>query len=274
MADNQLTCRTCGSQFIPSIRTQVYCSRGCKERRPRVRTPQKPLAEVHTCLACDRPFHPKAKDRTKFCGRECGLKWPGLVARARANGCRIIHTVDRLRCISCRKWFSRESGRRLKCAACAEAKPPSAYKPVKGTVRECAGCKTEFIAMGGGEFSSLKFCSKACKNADMRKRPGHREAQKAAKARRRARKKGAAVCERVSPLRVFERDAWRCGICGQKTLRSKRGTTHPRAPELDHIVALALGGSHTYGNTMCACRSCNIAKGAAALGQLPLFSYG
>lgn len=156
--------------------------------------------------------------------------------------------------------------------ACRAEKPKTTYKPVKGTVRACAECGADFVAMGGGEFSSLKFCSKSCKNADMRRRPGYREAQKAAKARRRARKKGAPVCERVSPRKVFERDAWRCGICGQKTLKSKRGTTHPRAPELDHIVALANGGEHSYRNVQCACRQCNGAKGATDYGQLLLFA--
>ena len=74
----------------------------------------------------------------------------------------------------------------------------------------------------------------------------------------------------INPIKVFERDKWRCHLCGVKTLKSKRGTYDDRAPELDHIVALADGGSHTWGNVACSCRKCNSTKGARSLGQLGL----
>ncbi|MFH5773580.1 HNH endonuclease [Paracoccus sp. NGMCC 1.201697] len=86
--------------------------------------------------------------------------------------------------------------------------------------------------------------------------------------------RGAVDGELVDATRVFERDGYRCGICGRKTLPSKRGSTHERAPELDHIIAIALGGEHRYSNVQCACRSCNGKKGAASLGQMHLFPAG
>lgn len=70
------------------------------------------------------------------------------------------------------------------------------------------------------------------------------------------------VAEKFDPDDVFERDNWQCQICGRRTLKSKRGTAHTRAPELDHIVPLSAGGEHTIRNTQCACRSCNLEKGA------------
>lgn len=74
--------------------------------------------------------------------------------------------------------------------------------------------------------------------------------------------------EYVNPFKVFERDGWRCQICGKPTPRSRRGTLHPNAPELDHIVPISKGGPHAYANTQCACRACNIEKGDRfALGQ-------
>jgi len=42
------------------------------------------------------------------------------------------------------------------------------------------------------------------------------------------------------------------------------------APELDHIVPIAAGGSHTYSNVACACKKCNIKKSSKPLGQLNL----
>jgi 5-methylcytosine-specific restriction endonuclease McrA len=72
--------------------------------------------------------------------------------------------------------------------------------------------------------------------------------------------KGAKI-ERVDPFVVFERDGWRCQLCFDPTPKEKRGTHEDDAPELDHVVALADGGSHSYVNTQCACRRCNIEKG-------------
>lgn len=59
-------------------------------------------------------------------------------------------------------------------------------------------------------------------------------------------------------------------MCGRSTPRELRGTHYPAAPELDHIVSLADGGSHACWNVACACRSCNSKKGARSFGQLGL----
>lgn len=72
-------------------------------------------------------------------------------------------------------------------------------------------------------------------------------------AKRRVRKRKLPY-EDVDPALVFNRDAGICGICGE-----------PVAPDnwhLDHIVPLAAGGSHTYGNLQVAHPSCNLSKGA------------
>lgn len=94
---------------------------------------------------------------------------------------------------------------------------------------------------------------------------------KAHKAIRKAIKRGSNGGESVDPLRVFARDRWRCKLCGRKTPQTKRGTYEDDAPELDHIEPVSLGGMHTYLNTQCACRACNIRKGAKPLGQLLMF---
>src|SRR5690606_31051798 len=85
--------------------------------------------------------------------------------------------------------------------------------------------------------------------------------RRAEKAARRAVELGA-QSDVIDPIEVFKRDGWRCYLCGCDTPRSLRGTNDPRAPELEHVVALANGGTHTWGNVRCACRACNAAKGA------------
>ena len=67
--------------------------------------------------------------------------------------------------------------------------------------------------------------------------------------------------ESFSLLGVFHRDNWLCGICGLPAPRELRGTTDPRAPELDHIIPLSMGPGigpgHVPSNCRCAHRKCN-----------------
>jgi 5-methylcytosine-specific restriction endonuclease McrA len=78
---------------------------------------------------------------------------------------------------------------------------------------------------------------------------------------RRARERSLFV-ESVDLLVVFERDNWRCGICGKKV--------KPKDASLDHIIPLAQGGKHEYANVQCAHKRCNFSKGARGSGQLRL----
>lgn len=77
---------------------------------------------------------------------------------------------------------------------------------------------------------------------------------------RRALKHSAAV-EKVNPFEVYERDAWICHIC-KKAVDPQRRFPDPLAASLDHIVPLAKGGEHSYGNCATAHLSCNCRKGA------------
>ena len=87
----------------------------------------------------------------------------------------------------------------------------------------------------------------------------------------RARHHGVAY-EVVKKEVVFERDGWRCQICGDRTPKKSKGTIDLKAPELDHRVPMAMGGPHTYRNAQLACRACNIAKGSRSVrGQMRLF---
>lgn len=61
---------------------------------------------------------------------------------------------------------------------------------------------------------------------------------------------------------VFDRDEWKCGICGDVIDRDLR-YPDPRSVSLDHIVPLAAGGAHTKANTQAAHLCCNMSKGAS-----------
>lgn len=101
-----------------------------------------------------------------------------------------------------------------------------------------------------------------------RQTPSGRARRKREKVLRRTRV--AVAAEAIDPIAVFERDKWTCRLCGKRTPKSLRGKQIADAPELDHIIPLALGGGHTWSNVQCACRACNGEKGATIKGQLGL----
>jgi len=118
------------------------------------------------------------------------------------------------------------------------------------STRPCKACAVEFLM----KHPKHCFCSHRCQRAFHWERRRHLKARGTY----------------INPIDVFERDGWRCQICGCKTPRKWRGTTNKRAPEVEHIVALSCGGTHTWGNVQCACRRCNALKGTATYGQINL----
>lgn len=117
--------------------------------------------------------------------------------------------------------------------------------------RDCAHCEQPFQARD----RTQRYCSHRCGCLA-------RTARKIDKAvhwqRRRAWLKGA-ECERVVRRVVFDRDKWRCGLCGRKV---KKHLKHPNpwSVSLDHLLPLSKGGAHSYANVQCAHLQCNIDK--------------
>jgi 5-methylcytosine-specific restriction endonuclease McrA len=116
--------------------------------------------------------------------------------------------------------------------------------------RRCRECAAEFIE--DHQHRRIAFCSLSCGNS-------HNGRVKEALKRARKRHPNS---QRVNPLAVFLRDGWECKICFEEAPRQYLGGMHDRAPTLDHIIPLSNGGQHTYQNTQCAHRKCNVLKGA------------
>lgn len=128
----------------------------------------------------------------------------------------------------------------------------------------CVTCeKPVGYAFGRGKL----YCGPIC-------RPNQAiEIKRAYRKKRKALERGAKVGETVSPLKVFNQCGWKCQICGVLTPPKLRGKNKPTSPELDHIVPLSKGGSHSYENTQLLCRSCNGWKSdKVVVGQRLLFA--
>ncbi|MGK2903149.1 MAG: HNH endonuclease [Mycobacterium sp.] len=89
--------------------------------------------------------------------------------------------------------------------------------------------------------------------------PNGREITRKHAAARRA-KLAEVVVEEVLHSVVFERDRYTCMLCGIKC-DPEAGRWASNLPTLDHIIPLAHGGEHSYGNTQTLCRRCNCRKG-------------
>lgn len=84
--------------------------------------------------------------------------------------------------------------------------------------------------------------------------------------RRRARKRAAFV-EDVDVAVHLEWQNRKCYHCGCK-IDITQSVPHPKSLTLDHLVPLALGGEHSYANTVASCWKCNCSiKGVRAIGE-------
>lgn len=218
---------------------------------------------AHQCAHCHNQFFPKRTDRLTFCSRECAFACKAARRRSTAGKAKAFYLpkVQTARpCIICGSEFMAFGGRARYCTPkCREIAAERRRAPHRLLPRICRECGASFKPAYGNKART--YCSDECG-----KRAGKRPARIARKARQRL-----VTVEAVNPMKVFERDDWRCQLCGVTTPRKLRGQLVDRAPELDHIIPLSRGGEHSYRNTQCACRRCNAAKSDGAGGQMRLF---
>lgn len=224
-----------------------------------------------TCKGCGRVFPVTRHDNLGCCSRGCASAVVGAARRIYADkreAKRAEHLRARLRkglppplaevdCVICGAVFRPKN---IRARYCSDACRLKAIDRTDRTPRPCGECGVMFSPEYG--VKRRRFCSASCLTKNLR-----RKRRKVERARLRA-----AWVESVDPTMVFERDGWRCHLCGRRTPRRLRGTLDDRAPELDHIIPLARGGEHSYANTACACRACNMAKGATPKGQILMFA--
>lgn len=272
--------RTGAKAGQPRLNQLLVCP-GCggkKERRAKICrtcTGARPLPFV-ACKGCGKQFKPKHRDRMQYCTRQCAYEhahqWSHKVTDdLQARKARPIE-AKRLKlskdlaelvkdkpstyrsvwfrsCRTCDKPYVARNKRGWYC--CESCKNP----PLIMESRACQTCAAEFETT---QKSQKKYCTASC-IPDTK----HFKA--------RALKAGVPY-HAVSPFKVFERDGWRCQICGKSTPKTQRGKHKHNSPELDHRIPLALNGPHHYDNVQCACRQCNGEKNShVILGQLPMF---
>lgn len=232
MAERHCTCDHCGSEFVTTKSVKIYCSRKCNHAAFVARHPDKVAAQ-------------RDREREK--------------ARAARE---LLTPVVLNECSTCgRSFYWRK--KKARCSRECELRAKTEYyrsRFLSEKVREervCACCGRKFVSNTAAQI----HCSCKC---SARKHKTPRDARK------RAAKYGVEY-QPVTPAKVFDRDGWKCQICGKQTPQSRRGTRYANAPELDHRIPISKGGPHNYSNTQCACRACNSAKSnLSSVGQMPL----
>ncbi|MFI2081431.1 HNH endonuclease [Streptomyces rubiginosohelvolus] len=178
-----------------------------------------------SCAHCGKGAS-AAKANSRYCSRECFYDSQYGNQRPRASYC------------------GRRGSARWKRA---ERTLEAAAHGTRGTTRWIAGrcirCGEPFLRRSSGV--GVQHCSKRCQLRDKA-------------ARRRAAQAGGAVGT-ASRYRIHVRDGWTCHICGDPV---DRDAVVPdlEAPVLDHVIALAKGGSHSEDNLRTAHFYCNSVK--------------
>ena len=261
----KLRCVTCQNEFATAKDVQrTWCSLECKPRA---------LRGLFSCARCGADGKRTSGNSGKFCSRECAFaqKADDAEARRLARGPKLSVYMAGY-CRTCgMAWGSRREWTECKpcvdaakrAAACiaaralAEAKHRAAGKGIT-----CDECACEFCPVYGSQGTNT-LCV-PCAQLRQRRYKNERNKRLGATHRRRCRHYGAPYRHFDMVRRVLDRDSWTCQICGDPTPRELRGTTDPKAPEVDHIVPLSAHGTpgHVPENCQCACRECNGAKGA------------
>lgn len=279
-----IACACCRIRFTPDYAHQRFCSSKCKyrdrDRRESVTglsradyqyaRAKKSIEQLSfTCAQCgcvaQRRLSAKnaaAGYTNKFCSLACRDAARSAASHQAQLGRGLHSNCFALYCGECSSPFVSRHERAFCGVACAARKRGRDLHARAARSIHCEDCGVEFCPVYGRSHASLCV---PCAHGRAR---AHRLA---AKIVRRTRIRSGRV-ERVDPLVVFDRDGWTCQLCGAATPREKRGTYDLDAPELDHIIALALGGEHSYRNTQCACRRCNGLKADRPLEALASLS--
>lgn len=253
-----LACTYCQVGF-KSLRKRKYCSTRCSVEANNRRAGHRPLSDYNASRRNDAHYF-----KCERCGKDSYRTLSGTNPggnRFCSMTCRTEHmtfhregpscSVTFANCKQCFRGFARQRNEAWCSVHCrreyarAMARLMAAINASR--VVACKGCGAEYCNLP--KYGMVKYCPSCA--LVMR-----RAAAYVYKRLRRGLER-AAVIELVDPYVVFDKANWHCELCFRPTPKDLRGTVHPTAPELDHVVPISKGGPHCYANLQCLCRRCN-----------------
>lgn len=204
---------------------------------------------VGACAGCFAPIaKPASGPTSRFCGRRCRVAANAESIRASQRRSAERRRAARpSRCRTCQTPIAGQ-GRRYCSDACMPPRSLRARLSHEGRLtisRACIRCQTTF------ETARNKvYCSTRCRNrAAAARQPGDRSGRGAGRRFPRVRY--------AARRAIFERDGWRCQICGAPIDPELR-FPHPGAATIDHRDP---DGPHDPTNWQSAHLGCNVSKG-------------
>lgn len=226
---------------------------------------------IKICKYCGKEFITRVDNRPNrglYCSNKCAGFAKGLKRLKNPKKPKLIKKVQ---CKACGNIFEQKNSRlycgdecRKKYEAKYQKKRAQREKSIKTKPRKCKWCGSLFIP----EYGNKKrvFCSTGCaKKAD--------NALKAVASRIRSKKTKKRInnihIDLINRTKIFERDNWRCQLCGKK-INPKLKFPHPMSATIDHIIPLCDGGEHTERNLQAAHFICNSRRQDKGIVQLRL----
>lgn len=226
------TCRVEGCE-----RLARYAGRSCAMhyRQRRRATGEGPLPTVtQRCGWCDHKYT-TTRLNGRYCSNSCHSYGSGRA--------RMAVKLNWRHCDTCDLWWCHGNCPRRDTHP---VKPPPDMSP-----RPCDSCGKAFTPIRpAGYFAT--YCSRACRDREARARYRHVGHGREFRTDR--------VIGRVRRWAIYERDGWRCQLCGGK-VKPDLPWDDDGAATLDHVVPVSLGGRWEESNLQLAHRACNTEKG-------------
>jgi hypothetical protein len=256
----QKQCACCNILFPYKKETRLFCTKNCQKLFSKKNTTKE-------CNFCGKIYNTNHKEQL-FCSKSCKFKhWHNRPDAKVLNETKALIRISKKQLpVTYSMLVLKEIAGLLRIKKAKWQKSYESNQSGTKSRKQCANCGLNFV------YKVVNGCPpKYCNNCkDSAQKEIKKKSRRIAKSRRKAKIRGLKN-DAIDPLLVFERDKWICHICKTKTQKRLRGTYNAKAPELDHIITIADGGSHTLENVACSCRACNNQKRSKSFGQLFLF---
>lgn len=200
-----------------------------------------------------------------------------IVFKCNVCGCAFTRTYEWHRYdMSCPSCKQREMERRKERRKEQNQQEQEKLEALRRAERATEYEKEKICPSCGGVFHSESkrkiYCSGTCSRREKRKRntAAGKTKQSYGNHRKRARERGLAYEPGITLKKLVERDNNVCQICGEPCNANdlRWGYSGPLYPSIDHIIAIANGGGHTWDNVQLAHVICNSYKRDLLEGEL------